>query len=316
MVFEASSIALEQQRMAGIKIAVGAFTNFTQDHLDYHGSMNEYLRCKTLLFSHFLQEGVAVLNADIAEFEGLKKINLQHKNSVIDYGFKAQNLQIVKIEKLDLNQKIFLKYKEELLSFEMSQNADFQALNAVCALGCVLAKNDLTALELKKLLTNFIKLKPALGRMQQVAVLPNQAQIFIDFAHSPDALENVLHEARKITKGRLIVLFGCGGDRDKSKRPIMGKIASNLADLIIITDDNPRSENAATIRAEIFAACDGKKTIEVEGRKAAINKALTMLQQSDILILAGKGHEKYQIIGQEKMHFDEEEIVLNLLSTI
>lgn len=313
VVFEASSIALEQQRMAGVKIAVGAFTNFTQDHLDYHNSMEEYLRCKTLLFSHFLENGVAVLNADIAEFETLKKVNLEHKNSVIDYGFKAQILQIVKIEKFDLNQRIFLKYKEEIFTFEMSQNADFQALNALCALGCILAKNDLSNEELKKLLANFIKLKPALGRMQQVATLPNKAQIFIDFAHTPDAVENVLREARKISKGRLIILFGCGGNRDKSKRPLMGKIASDLADLVIISDDNPRTENALAIRGEILAACNRDKTVEIEGRKAAIIKALAMLQENDILILAGKGHEKYQIIGEEKTHFDEEEIVkLNL----
>lgn len=308
VVFEASSIALEQQRMAGVKIAVGAFTNFTQDHLDYHNSMEEYLRCKTLLFSHFLQNGVAVLNADIAEFETLKKVNLQQKNRIIDYGFKAQVLQIIKIEKQDLNQKITFKYKEELLSFEMSQTSEFQAFNAVCALGCILAKNDLSAFELKKLLANSPKLKSAAGRMQQVT-----GQVFIDFAHTPDALENVLREARKITKGRLIILFGCGGNRDKAKRPLMGKIASDLADLVIVSDDNPRKENAATIRAEILAACDMKKTTEVEGRKAAIIKALAMLQKNDILILAGKGHEKYQIIGEEKLHFDEEEIVkLNL----
>lgn len=306
VVFEASSIALEQQRMAGVKIAVGAFTNFTQDHLDYHASMNEYLRCKTLLFSHFLQNGVAVLNADIAEFAALKKINLEQKNQVLDYGFKAQVLQIIKIEKVDLNQKVSFKYQEEIFTFEISQSSDFQAFNALCALGSVLAKNDLSAEELKKLLLNFPKLKSAPGRMQQVT-----PQVFIDFAHTPDALENVLREARKITKGRLIILFGCGGDRDKSKRPLMGKIASDLADLAIVTDDNPRKENAKLIRAEILAACNRDKTIEIDSRKAAIIKALAMLEKNDILILAGKGHEKYQITGEEKLHFDEEEIVLN-----
>jgi UDP-N-acetylmuramoyl-L-alanyl-D-glutamate--2,6-diaminopimelate ligase len=149
--------------------------------------------------------------------------------------------------------------------------------------------------------------------MQQVAILQNKARVFIDFAHSPDALENVLHLARKLTNSKLIVLFGCGGDRDAKKRPIMGKFACDLADLVIVTDDNPRSENPAKIRKEILAACDLTKVIEIENRKDAIEKSLAMLANDDILILAGKGHEKYQIIGDKKFEFDEEKIVKNAL---
>ena len=172
-----------------------------------------------------------------------------------------------------------------------------------------MVKYNLSESELKNLLLKFPQLHAAEGRMQRVATLINKAQIFIDFAHSPDALENVLKLARKITQGRVLVLFGCGGNRDAKKRPIMGEIASNLADLVIVTDDNPRQEEPKAIRAEILQGCDQKKVVEIDNRKVAIEKAIKMLQDHDILILAGKGHEKYQIIGDKKFEFDEEKIV-------
>jgi UDP-N-acetylmuramoyl-L-alanyl-D-glutamate--2,6-diaminopimelate ligase len=313
VVLEASSIALEQKRLAGLKIKVAAFTNFTQDHLDYHKEMSEYFRCKTLLFSEVLKDGVAILNADIAEFEELKNLCQKHNHKIIDYGFKALNLQLSEIKDSNSNQIVFFNYRQNQYKFEISQSAHFQVFNVLCALACVLALHNLENAQLENLLNNFIKLESSLGRMQKVAILPNKAQIFIDFAHSPDALENVLKQARKIAKNRLIILFGCGGNRDRKKRPIMGKIACELADLVIVSDDNPRLENAALIRAEIIAACDMFKTVEIANRKDAIIKAIKMLEVDDILILAGKGHEKYQIIGEEKINFDEEEIVkLNL----
>lgn len=310
---EVSSIGLEQRRMAGVEIAVGAFTNFTQDHLDYHNSMAEYFRCKTLLFSQVMHKGNAILNADIAEFTELKKIAQKHQHNIIEYGFKAHDLHLTKTEKTALGQKVFFKYCDNNFEFELSQSGDFQAMNALCALGNILAKNDLNAENLENLLKNFHKLQPALGRMQRVGVLKNNAQIFIDFAHSPDALENVLKLARSLTKSRVLVLFGCGGDRDAKKRPIMAEIACKFADFVIVTDDNPRSENAQNIRSEIMSACDKNKTIDAGERRVAIAKAITMLKSDDILILAGKGHEKYQIIGSEKLPFDEEEIVRNEL---
>jgi UDP-N-acetylmuramyl tripeptide synthase len=161
-----------------------------------------------------------------------------------------------------------------------------------------------------------------MGRMQKIAQLQNNAQIFIDFAHSPDALENVLKQARsmldnkKLSKEispKLVVLFGCGGDRDRQKRPIMGKIASELADVVILSDDNPRSENPQLIRKEILSGCLQKNIIEINDRRLAIIEAIKILNDNDILILAGKGHEKYQIIGDKKIDFDEEQIVKNAI---
>ncbi|MBP7709645.1 MAG: UDP-N-acetylmuramoyl-L-alanyl-D-glutamate--2,6-diaminopimelate ligase [Rickettsiales bacterium] len=312
---EVSSIGLEQGRVAGVKIAVGAFTNLTQDHLDYHKSMEEYLRCKTILFTNTLENGgFAVLNSDIAEFGKLQKTCLEKNHKIIEYGFKARDLRLEKIEATEFGQKVFFEFAQKKYQFDLAVSGDFQAFNALCALGNVLAKNNLNEAQLTNLLENFHELHPAAGRMQRVATLPNKAQIFIDFAHSPDALKNVLQLAKKITKARVVVLFGCGGDRDAKKRPIMGGIASELADLVIVTDDNPRSEKPEAIRSEILAACAMSKTIEIADRKTAIEKAVTMLEDSDILILAGKGHEKYQIIGDTKFEFDEEKIVKNALT--
>ncbi|MES2961001.1 MAG: UDP-N-acetylmuramoyl-L-alanyl-D-glutamate--2,6-diaminopimelate ligase [Pseudomonadota bacterium] len=311
---EVSSIGLEQGRIAGLKIDVGAFTNFTQDHLDYHKSMAEYFRCKMILFSDVLQKnGSAVLNSDLEEFAEIKKICTEKKYNIIEYGFKARDLRLQKIEHIENGQKVFFEFQQKNYQFELSVNGDFQAFNALCALGNVLTKYNLTEAELQNLFQNFDQLQPAPGRMQRVAILPNKAQVFIDFAHSPDALINVLKLAREISKARVLVLFGCGGDRDAKKRPIMGGIASEMADFVIVTDDNPRSEKAENIRAEILTYCDMAKTVEIDNRKTAIEKALAMLQPNDILILAGKGHEKYQIIGATKFEFDEESIVKNAL---
>jgi len=311
---EVSSIGLEQGRIAGLKIDVGAFTNFTQDHLDYHKSMAEYFRCKMILFSSVLQKnGSVVLNSDLEEFTQIKKICVEKKYNIIEYGFKAGELRLHKIEQIENGQKVFFEFRQKNYQFELSVSGDFQAFNALCALGNVLTKYNLTELQLQNILPNFNQLQPAPGRMQRVAILPNQAQVFIDFAHSPDALINVLKLAHQISKARVLVLFGCGGDRDAKKRPIMGGIANELADFVIVTDDNPRSEKAENIRAEILTYCDRTKTVEIDNRKTAIEKALTMLQPNDILILAGKGHEKYQIIGTTKFEFDEESIVKNAL---
>jgi UDP-N-acetylmuramoyl-L-alanyl-D-glutamate--2,6-diaminopimelate ligase len=315
---EVSSIGLEQGRIAGLKIDVGAFTNFTQDHLDYHKSMAEYFRCKMILFSNVLQKnGSAVLNSDLEEFAEIRKICVEKKYNIIEYGFKAGELRLQKIEQIENGQKVFFEFRHKNYQFELSVSGDFQAFNALCALGNVLTKYNLSELQLQNILPNFNQLQPALGRMQRVAILPNQAQVFIDFAHSPDALINVLKLAHQITnqirEGRVLVLFGCGGDRDAKKRPIMGGIANELADFVIVTDDNPRNEKAENIRAEILTYCDKTKTVEINNRKTAIETALTMLQPNDILILAGKGHEKYQIIGATKFEFDEESIVKNAL---
>jgi UDP-N-acetylmuramoyl-L-alanyl-D-glutamate--2,6-diaminopimelate ligase len=289
---EASSIGLEQKRMAGLKIGLGAFTNFTQDHLDYHGSMEKYFECKMLLFKETICDGgIAVLNADIAEFKKIKEIALARDLKVIPYSAKDNDSIL---EKTNLQ-------------------GDFQKANLLCALLSIICYYKLDQEQIELLTNNLHKIKPAEGRMQLVAT-KNNAKIFIDYAHTPDALQNVLTTAKKMPHNNLYVLFGCGGDRDKSKRPQMGKIASDLADCVIVTDDNPRTENATEIRKEILAACDLSKTTEIENRQEAIKQVISRLQSNDILIVAGKGHEKYQVIGTQKFEFDEEKIINNFVS--
>lgn len=314
VVIEASSIGLKQGRINGLDLDVAAFTNFSQDHIDYHGSMAEYFRCKMMLFDQAIHANtVAVLNSDIPELAAIKKIFLKKGHTIIEYGFKAADLRLKDITKHEDGQIISFEYLGDSYQCNLSIDGEFQAFNVLCALGIVLAKNDLNKVQLGALVSQFSELKSALGRMQHVASLENKAQVFIDFAHTPDALENVLKLARKLTQSRVIVLFGCGGDRDAKKRPLMGKIACDLADLVVVTDDNPRSEDPKIMRSDIISGCDQSKIIEIAGRKTAIEQSISELDASDILILAGKGHEKYQIIGETKHDFDEELIVKNAL---
>ncbi len=351
---EASSIGLEQKRLAGLKIRLGAFTNFTQDHLDYHQSMAKYFDCKMLLFKEVLKpKDIAVLNADIAEFEDIQKIALARDLQVFSYSTKGSSKPYSATISSD-QKTLEIFGKKYPLNINLA--GDFQKANLLCALLSVLSYYQPTAQQIEFLINNLSQIKPAEGRMQLAATLKNNARIFIDYAHTPDALENVLSTAQKIlhndsyTKatsnlqktalvygdpsqaGRsecsvknkkytkfqralVYVLFGCGGDRDHGKRPQMGAIAASLADFVIITDDNPRTENAATIRKEILSGCDLSKTVEIDNRKEAIKQAISRLKANDILIIAGKGHEKYQIIGTEKFEFDEEKIVKVLLKS-
>jgi UDP-N-acetylmuramoyl-L-alanyl-D-glutamate--2,6-diaminopimelate ligase len=184
-----------------------------------------------------------------------------------------------------------------------------QISNIFCALLCVATYYKPKQEQINLLISKLGEIKPAQGRMQLVSTLKNNAQIFIDYAHTPDALKNVLSATKQISHRKIYIVFGCGGNRDKDKRPQMGKIASDLADYVIITDDNPRYEDASTIRKEILSACDLHKTIETTDRETAIYQAILILKRDDILIVAGKGHEKYQIIGNEKHPFDEEKII-------
>lgn len=314
---EASSIALDQKRLAGLNIDCAIFTNFSQDHLDYHQSMQNYLDCKTQLFENVISDkATAILNSDIEQYNHLRKACEKRNLNIIDYGFKAKDLKLLKITQNNDCQQVDFIFNGQNYQFLLNLKGQFQVFNILAALAAILAKNQLNHEELCNLLQKFVNLKAVNGRMQLVTTLKNNAEIFIDFAHSPDSLKNVLELARKITKNRVIILFGCGGDRDIKKRPLMAKIANELADFTIVTDDNPRHENAAQIRSQIMQHCDISKTIEVAGRKEAITKAINILQPDDILILAGKGHEKYQIIKDQKIEFDEEKIVKNVVKQL
>ena len=291
---EASSVGIEQYRLDGLKIRVAGFTNFTQDHLDYHKTMDAYLKAKELLFSRVMEaDGTAVLNADIQEFKELETICRQRGIKVISYGYNGYDLHLCKRIPHSQGQTLEIKINGQYQKVELPLIGEFQAMNVLCALGMIIAIHGFSG----KIIDYIPQIKGARGRLDLVGRLSNGASVYVDYAHTPDALENVLKTMRHHTSKNLWVVFGCGGDRDKLKRPIMGKIARELADKIIVTDDNPRTENAKVIRQEILSECP--QAIEIEDRIQAIKYAIDQLQSGDMLVIAGKGHETGQKIGSK-----------------
>lgn len=302
LAIEASSHGLQQHRMDGVKVAAAGFTNLTRDHLDYHVTMEGYLSAKARLFSDLLQDdGVAVLNSDVGEFFALKKFCDARNIRVWGYGSHGPDLKIIKRTALPEGQALTLEVLGKKYDLVLPLVGSFQTMNALCALGLALAVEP--EIDVVKALST---LQGAPGRLQLVPGHPAGAAVYVDYAHTPDALENILYALRPHTQGRLLCLFGCGGDRDPGKRPMMGGIAANLADLAIITDDNPRSENPATIRAAIAAGADGHAKI-IDDRRAAIQWAIEELKTGDVLVLAGKGHEQGQIFADRTDPFDDVE---------
>jgi len=308
---EATSQGMDQGRLSGVTPEIGAFTNITQDHLDYHTTMENYFRCKMILFEELLKkQSPVVLNADIPEFEKISRVCKKQGHKIISYGYNG-NLKLLKIEPGEHSQKIYLEYQNKKYEANINLIGEFQIYNLLCALGMILSLN------LKESFNQILKTAESLksaaeGRMQLAGIKNNGAAIYIDYAHSPDALTQALKALRKHlkdsnSKGRLCVVTGCGGDRDPSKRPKMGKVANDLADVVIITEDNPRSEDPAQIRKEVLATCP--KGIEIEGRPEAIREAISMLEEGDILLLANKGHERYIIDKNGKQPYNEPEIV-------
>lgn len=300
---EASSHGLDQYRLDGLNIKVGAFTNLTRDHLDYHGSMGAYFNAKARLFTEVLANGSsAVINADIPESESLIDLCKQHKHRVIDYGFNAKSIRIVSLKPTLHGQNLELNVFGHDYKIDFPLIGQFQVMNALCALGMVLACEKDES-RYASIIGFLAELQGVHGRMELVERLPNGAPVYIDYAHTPDGLTRVLEGLRPHTGDRLIVAFGCGGDRDKGKRPIMGEIASRMADKVIITDDNPRTENPKRIREEILNGCP--EAIVIGDRRKAIEKGISMLQPKDILLVAGKGHEQGQIIDKIVHPFDD-----------
>lgn len=304
---EASSHGICQGRIAGVKVKVAGFTNLTQDHLDFHKTMENYFEAKKRLFTEILEaEGTAVLNADIEVFENLRQACLAQGKKVISYGYKGDKIRLLEREPRLNGQKLIIEYYGQKQEIDIPLAGEFQAMNVLCAIG-IAAEISNRPFEVIKYVS---KIKGAKGRLD-FAGEKNGAAIFIDYAHTPDALENVIKALRPHTTGKLHVLFGCGGDRDNGKRPIMGKIANDLADVIYVTDDNPRTEDALKIREQIMVACPRGQNIP--GRAEAIKIAINNLQPEDILILAGKGHETGQYIMGKIYHFsDHEEVLKNI----
>ncbi len=311
VIIEASSIGLEQGRLNNIDFKAAAFTNFTQDHLDYHQSMAYYFAAKMILFREILNKStLAIINADSDNFAQIFEIATDNSLKSVSYGKNGDEFKLISSIENNEKRQIILQIYGQEYEFELSLLENFQVINIICALTLISSYLSLNSEELLKLTKQLVNLTVVEGRMEKVSTLKNGAKIYIDFAHSPDALENLIKITKKQTKNRVVILFGCGGDRDSKKRAIMGKIADDLADFIIVTDDNPRGEDPQKIRRQITEAISNKdKMIEVGDRRNAIHEAILLLKEGDILIIAGKGHEKYQIVGDKHLPFDEKNIV-------
>jgi UDP-N-acetylmuramoyl-L-alanyl-D-glutamate--2,6-diaminopimelate ligase len=300
---EVSSHGLHQQRVEGVKFKAAAFTSFTQDHLDYHADMEEYFQAKMKLFLEFLESGsVAVINSDMEVSERVFEMCRARGLHVVTYGSKGDfSILSSDFDGVHTNVKLNIAGKPHELKLPII--GDFQVHNIVCALA--LAVN--TGFRQDKCLKALEKVHPVRGRMEVVA-----ENIIVDYAHTDDALEKAMLSIKRVMKsGKLFVLFGCGGDRDKKKRKLMGEVVQRIADFAIITDDNPRTEDPSSIRQEILKYCTN--SLEVEGRGEAIKKAVMMKKKEDFLLIAGKGHEDYQIIGKIKYPFDDAQIVRECL---
>ncbi len=297
---EASSHGLDQCRLDGVSLTAAAFTNLSRDHLDYHPTMEAYFAAKRRLFDTLLPQGaVAVLNADVPEYATLREACLARRQRVIAYGREGTDLRLVSATPVPQGQKIEIVAFGSARRITLPLAGSFQTMNVLAAVGLAVG----TGLSPHAALDALATLEGVPGRLQLAGTKANGASVYVDYAHKPDALATVLKALKPHVEGRLVVVFGCGGDRDAGKRPIMGKIATDLADRVIVTDDNPRSEDPTAIRAQILAAAPG--AIERARREDAIRDAVAGLEAGDVLVIAGKGHERGQIVGNTVLPFDD-----------
>jgi UDP-N-acetylmuramoyl-L-alanyl-D-glutamate--2,6-diaminopimelate ligase len=300
LALEASSHGIHQRRLDGVRLAAAGFTNLTQDHLDYHGDMDAYRDAKLRLFQAVLPRGAtAVLNADSDAFKAFAAAAILAGQTVLSVGEQGQSLRLASREPTAGGQRLTIVENEHSHTVNLPLVGAYQASNALVAAGLCIAVGE----DVGPVLAALEHIEGAPGRLQRVGAGPRGGEAFVDYAHTPDGLETVLSALRPHARGRLIVVFGAGGDRDRGKRPIMGEIATRLADLVIITDDNPRTEQASHIRAAILAAAPGAR--EIGDRREAIAAAASELVEGDILVVAGKGHEQGQLVGETLLPFDD-----------
>lgn len=312
MVIEASSHALDQNRLANINFKAAAFTNLSGDHLDYHKTREDYLAAKTKLFSNLLPDAVAVLNKESAE-AGL--VAAKTSANILWYAIEKEADLIAHIESMDVSGTVFtLEYKNKSAVVKTPLLGRYNISNHLAAAGLCLA----AGFDLETVAAGLSAFKVTPGRLEKIN-WDGPFSILIDYAHTDDALKNVLSTLKPLCKGKLRVVFGCGGDRDRSKRPRMAQVAEELADFVIVTSDNPRTENPDAILNEILTGFKDRdsQTITIEpDRKKAIELAIETARKDDIVLIAGKGHETYQIIGKQKLHFSDKEIAQQCLKKL
>ncbi|HYE43947.1 MAG TPA: UDP-N-acetylmuramoyl-L-alanyl-D-glutamate--2,6-diaminopimelate ligase, partial [Caulobacteraceae bacterium] len=300
LALEASSHGIDQRRLDGVTLSAAAFTNLTQDHLDYHGSMEGYREAKLRLFEQLLPRGrTAILNADSEAYSSFASTALMSGLSLMSVGERGRDLTLVGRKLAPHGQVLQIEADGRLHEVTLPLAGAFQAANAMVAAGLCIATGE----KVEAVLAALEHIEGAQGRLQRVGSTDAGGEVYVDYAHTPDGLETVLKALRPHASGKLVVVFGCGGDRDRGKRPLMGEIAARLSDVAIVTDDNPRSEDPSDIRRAILAAAPGAR--EIGDRRAAIREAVAGLRQGDVLVVAGKGHEQGQIIGETVYPFDD-----------
>jgi UDP-N-acetylmuramoyl-L-alanyl-D-glutamate--2,6-diaminopimelate ligase len=298
--YEASSHGLDQHRAEGIPLAAAAFTNFSRDHLDYHETMDAYFDAKMRLFDDLLEPGKpAVIWTDDPKSDDVIEHAMRRGHQVMTVGRKGETIRLVEQSPTALGQTLILEHGGKTHRLALPLIGAYQAANVLTAAGLTLATGggwDATFAAMQRV-------APVRGRLERAVISRDGVPVYIDYAHTPDALEAAIAALRPHVEGRLITVFGAGGDRDQGKRPQMGKVASELSDIAIVTDDNPRSEDPARIRADVMDGAPG--AIEVGGRREAIAEAIRLARAGDIVLVAGKGHETGQIIGDKVLPFDD-----------
>lgn len=302
-IFEASSHGLDQYRVAGVPVGVVGFTNLSRDHLDYHSDMDAYFEAKMRLFDEIAADtATAVIWADDAWSEKAIARAKARELNLITVGESGKGIRLLSRKPTQLGQDLEIEVQGEAYKVKLPLIGAYQAANALTACGVVIASGEKT----EEVIANLSRLQTVRGRLERAAIARSGAPIYVDYAHTPDGLDAAIKALRPHTNGRLIVVFGAGGDRDMGKRPLMGAVAQANADIAIITDDNPRSEEPATIRAAI---CEGAPdALDIGDRREAITKAIQMAAAGDIVLIAGKGHEQGQIVGDRILPFDDVDV--------
>ena len=302
-IFEASSHGLTQYRSEGVPVSVAAFTNLSRDHLDYHGTMEAYFEAKMRLFDDVLDEnGCAVIWADDVWSDQVIARARKRDLRLITVGEKGKGIQLLSREPTQLGQTLELRIQGDVHKVKLPLIGAYQAANALVAAGVVMASGG----EVETLLGHLARLQPVRGRLERAVITKSGAPVYVDYAHTPDGLRAAIAALRPHTKGKLITVFGAGGDRDTGKRPEMGAVAVADSDIVIVTDDNPRSEDPSLIRADVMAGAKGAH--EIGDRRYAIAFAIEHAEPDDIVLIAGKGHEQGQIIMGRVLPFDDVEV--------
>ncbi|MEH6756123.1 MAG: UDP-N-acetylmuramoyl-L-alanyl-D-glutamate--2,6-diaminopimelate ligase [Parasphingorhabdus sp.] len=302
-IFEASSHGLSQYRTEGLPVQVGVFTNLSRDHLDYHGDMDSYFESKMRLFDEVVDpSGTAVIWADDIWSDAVIKRATDRGLNIFTVGEKGTSLRLLSRTPTQLGQVLMVEAQGNTHRISLPLIGAYQAANVLCAAGVILATGGVIG----DVFDHLQRLQPVRGRLERAVITKAGAPVYVDYAHTPDGLRAAIDALRPHVKGKLITIFGAGGDRDKGKRPEMGKVAVELSDIAIVTDDNPRSEDAAAIRADILAGGQGAE--EVGDRRAAIAYGIKLAGTDDIILLAGKGHEQGQIVGDRIIPFDDVEV--------